>query len=142
MSATDDMSGRLFDYAVSRPEGFTRDEASRALDITRWTFVRAVRRLRLVLGDDDTINLIANKPGPEAASAQWVYQLVGSAADALWWSNNRRRDVETRLRTIYAVNHSMVAAAKANTRDGRHARVMEKGLSRLIEDLDELNVEV
>jgi hypothetical protein len=137
---SDDTAGRLFDYAVTRPEGFTRGEACAALGVSHYTFKRAAHKLRLILADDDTINLIANRP--PLWRDQWLYQLVGNTADAMWWSTNRRKDSETRLRTIHAVNRSMVAGTTARTLDGRAARVIDKGLGRLIEDLDDLNAEV
>jgi hypothetical protein len=136
-----DLSGQIFDFAATRPEGFTRAELNEAIGYhPRCTLDRAIRQLRLILADDDSINLIANKP--PIAGGQWVYQLVGTVADATWWSNNRRRDCETRLRTILAVNRSVAAGTAPRTIDGRRARLMDKSLTRLIEDLDELNAAI
>jgi hypothetical protein len=43
------------------------------------------------------------------------------------------------LRTIAAVNRSMIAATDSHTDEGRYVRVIDKGLRRLIEDLNEMN---
>lgn len=138
MARLDDLAGRLFDYAVTQPEGFTADDACAELFISYSHFVKCVRRLRLILAPDDTINLIADRQGK---NERWRYRLVGTLAESMWWGTNRRKDGLSRLQTMKAVNHSILTSTDGRTMEGRRARVIDKGLSRLIEDLEELDVE-
>jgi len=131
----DELVGRLFDYAVTQPEGFTNVEAAKALEISVDRFNRAVHRIRIMLADDDSINLIATREFPQQP---WRYQLVGTLAESLWWISNRERDSETRLRTMAAVMKSIVNATDGRTVEGKRARMIYKALSRLVEDLDDL----
>lgn len=125
----------LFDYAVSKPDGFTNADFMAEFDVDLEAFNRAANKLRSVLADD-TINLVCD---PAGARAKWIYRLVGSIEDGSPWVQNRLRDAETRFTTISSVVQSLVKATDGRTADGRRARLMEKSLRRLLEDLGEIS---
>ena len=139
------MSGRrethrdnLFDFAVANPEGFTANQGSTALDCGSTALKTAIRDLRLFLGEFDDINLPCN---PQGGGEPWLYQLAGTLDDIRPWGTNRINDAESRIRTIQAVFESIVHATHGNSIAGRKARVIERSLSRLIEDLDTIQLD-
>ena len=132
----DDVAGELFDFAVTRPDGFTNEEALPVLNLKRIEqFNKAVRRLRLIL-EDDTIQLVCD---PQGSGEDWLYRLVGNLDDAGPWVNNRLRDLNARLETQHAVAKSLVTATDGRTIEGRKARLVAKTLGRLREDLDDVD---
>ena len=127
---------RLFDYAVEHPDGFTYQDIERDLGWQRPYFVKVVRQLRLLLGNDDEINLVCDsvdRNGP------WVYKLVGNFEDTRAWGRNRTDDAETRLMTIGAVLASVIRNTDGRSRDGRRARIMQRAVQRAREDLAEID---
>lgn len=132
------LAGELFDYAVAH-QTFTNEEAMAALGINHLgAFNRVARRLRLLLGDDDRINLVCD---PQGRSERWLYRLVGSPEDAGPWVANRLRDLQARLETQHAVSQSLVSATDGRTTEGRKARIYAKAFGRLIEDVKDLDGE-
>jgi hypothetical protein len=127
----------LFDYAVAHPAGFTRPEAQAALGWNRSLFTKIMRDLRLLLGGTDTINLVCDLQG--RASEPHRYQLVGNIDDAREYIGRRLRDVESRVLTARNVVNSIARATDARTRDGRRARIIKRGLTRIVEDLADLD---
>lgn len=127
--------GILFDYAAEHADGFTYVDVERDLGWRKPRFTKVHRQLRLMLGNDDSINLVCTAQGQHQP---WLYQLVGNVDDARYWISNRVRDCESRIVTILAVVSSLVAATDSRSNDGRRVRIMTKGLSRIIEDLAEL----
>lgn len=126
----------LFDLAVAAPDGFTVENAMDVLGLTHPQANTAIRDLRRFLGESgDTINLPAD---PQSKGDRWLYRLVGSLNEVRGWVMNRVRDTESRLRTMQAMMSSIVAATDGRSIEGRKARVMDKALRRLVEDLDEL----
>lgn len=139
MDRYDIWAGELFDFAVSRPEGFTNVEAMAELEIKRLSdFNRSARRLRITLGEDDEINLVCD---PQGSGEKWLYRLVGNLEEAGPWVANRLRDMEARLETQHGVAKSVVTATDGRSVEGRKARLFAKVYSRLREDLEELNYE-
>lgn len=136
MSAREQRRDDLFDALVAEPDGLTVQDM---MDDNGWSHHQcneAIRDLRRFLGDSgDSINLVCD---PQGWNQRWLYRLVGSLADVRDWSRNRIRDGESRVRTMQAVMTSIVAATDGRSAEGRKARVMERGLRRLVEDLDEL----
>jgi hypothetical protein len=92
--------------------------------------------LRLLLGNDDQINLVCD---PQGTGQPWLYRLIGDVDGARSWVANRLRDSETRIGTIRAICSSLVSATDGRSADGRRARIMDKGLTRILEDLAELD---
>jgi hypothetical protein len=128
--------GRLFDYATSKPEGFTYRDVEKDLGWKRPEFTKVHRMLRVLLGNDDQINLVCD---PQGRNEPWRYRLIGDVDGARPWVGNRLRDSETRIGTVQAVCTSLVKATDGRTADGRRARIMNKGLGRILEDLAELD---
>jgi len=133
---TSEKIGRLFDYAASKRDGFTYQDVAIDLEWDRGEFFAVARKLRIMLGNDDTINLVCE---PQGQSQPWRYQLVGTVDDARGWVTNRMTDCETRVVTILAICATLVSATDGRTAQGRRARIMNKGLARIVEDLAELD---
>lgn len=132
---TDEKIQILWDYAVSHPDGFTRYDVEQDLEWSNTDLSYAARHLRNFLADDE-INLVAT---PQGKGQAWLYSLTGNVDDAGPWNRNRLLDTETRLTTMHSVSYSLVHSTDGRTLDGRRARVMEKALRRLKEDLDDLS---
>ncbi|HEY5985123.1 MAG TPA: hypothetical protein VIV12_01890 [Streptosporangiaceae bacterium] len=128
--------GRLFDYAAAQPEGFTYQDVEKELGWRRSQFIKVARQLRLMLGNDDQINLVCDV---EARNAPWRYRLVGNFDQAREWGRNRTDDAESRLTTISGVLASVVKATDGRSRDGRRARIMQRAITRAKEDLAEID---
>ena len=126
----------LFDVLADLPDGTTKPDLCTRLDATPDRLDRAIRQLRRVLGEGDTINLIAE---PDGLRQPWRYRLVGKLDEARPWVKNRRRDLTTRIRTMALVADSLVAGSDGRTLDGRKARLMATTLHYLVEQLDLLD---
>lgn len=121
----------LFDFATAKPDGFTQPEAAAYLDVDERQMPRFINALRHEFADGD-INLVCE---PNGKGEKWLYRLVGRPEDARIWHTNRIGDTESRLETMQSVAHSMVGATDGRTIEGRKARVIDRQLTRLIEDL-------
>jgi hypothetical protein len=129
----------LFDLLVASPQGVTVDEIAFRLVCSLNRVRLAIRDLRIFLGDDDTINVPCR---PQGTDERWLYTLESGLTDSTRiWSANRIGDTETRLHTMHAVSSSAVAATDERTIEGRKARVIERGLRRTIEDLEEIDAD-
>jgi hypothetical protein len=127
---------RLFDYAVSHPDGFTYVDIQADLRWRRKELLKVVKGLRSLLGSIDQINLVCDPTGP---GQPWSYRLVGTVKDAQPWTANRLGDAETRLTTIRSVASSIAAGTDGRTTDGKRARLIKRALTRLLEDLADVN---
>lgn len=134
-----DLVNELFDFMVVHSEGATQDQMAEALGVSVGLIQEAIRSMRWVLGDDDTINLPCS-PDPDNPKGQWIYHLVGNMDGIIEWEANRVSDMETRLYTMHQVVSSVDRAIDSRTRDGKRARIMRKGFARILEDLKELEV--
>lgn len=132
MAALDDHVTALFDFAMTRPEGFTRDEACADLEISEGTFRAAMKALRILISDGTTS--IPCTPIPDGS--QWRYKLVSNRADVEPWAKNRITDAESRLDTMTAIMKPIVAATDGRTKDGRIAREMYLTFRQLKERLE------
>lgn len=128
--------GNLFDYAVEHAEGFTYQDVEKDLGWPKPEFTKVHRQLRLLLGNDDQINLVCDVQGK---NEPWRYRLVGNIDGAREWVGTRLRDSESRITTIKAICASLVRATDGRSADGRRARIMQRGLTRILEDLAELD---
>jgi hypothetical protein len=133
---TTELVAAAFDYAVASPEGFTLDELAEALDVQLHTAKNVIQKLRDFFGEDDTINLVAN---PAGQGDRWRYFLTGTLEEASPWLRNRMRDMARRMRTETSVLSSFVAGLDGRSTDGKHARLMLKTFTRMIEDLAEID---
>jgi hypothetical protein len=137
----------LYDQLVANPDGITVedmiDEHAKTYFGTSWDGLYrmardAIHDLRLFLGEVDSINLICD---PQGKGERWLYRLVGTPAEATPWLQNRFDDTESRLFTIESVARSMVTATDGRTKRGRKARVTERALRRLREDLADIDLD-
>lgn len=132
--------GNLFDFLAEHPDGVTIGQIAVELGTSVMNARYIVQGLRDALGDDDTINLPCD-PDPANPKGPWLYRLVGTYDGIERWSTNRILDTERRLQTQLAMVTSVANGAKANTIEGRKARIMRKALTRLLEDLEEIKPE-
>ncbi len=132
--ATTDLIDALFDFAVAHPDGFKNSDFMTDADVTLDDFNKATNGLRAVLSDD-TITLVCE---PAGASEKWTYRLVGQVEEGSAWVQNRLKDAESRFKTLASVSQALVNATDGRTADGRRARIINKAVSRLLEDLAEL----
>jgi len=129
---TDDEVGRLYDLLATRD--CTKPEMCVDLGCGSRRADEIIRALRRLLGEDDTINVVAipQHGGP------WLYRLVGTYTDAKPWTVNRTLDVRSRLETINEVIASIARGADGRTTDGKMVRIVQRTLARAMEDLAEL----
>lgn len=130
-----DIVSEVFDILTDSPEGATIYALADNLNITPSRVKDAIFQLRRDLATDDDMNVIANRP---KSRGPWTYRLVGDLDGAKEWQENRLKDGETRIETIYSVSKSVARSTDGRTREGRQARLMEKSLGRLIEDINDL----
>lgn len=135
MSTRTERVGALFDLLAGEPDGLTVTDMRCALGCGVTATEQAIRDLRLTLGDSDSINVVCD---PQGQGEEWRYRLVGDLDGNRRWIANRLGDTESRLRTMRAVATSLVAATDGRTLDGRRARLIDKALRRLVEDLEEV----
>jgi len=128
---TDDEVGRLYDLLATRD--VTKREMAAHLGVGARRCDDVVRSLRLLLGDDDTINVVAiPQRGP------WLYRLVGTYGDAKPWTKNRTLDVRSRLETVNQVLSSLARGADGRTVDGKMVHLLQRTITRALEDLEEM----
>jgi hypothetical protein len=135
--ARDGRRDDLFLFAQANPDGITVDDIVLQFGWNMRYVNEAIRDLRLWLGETDTIAFPCD---PQGHDERWLYRLVGNMDDVRWWTANRMKDSDSRLRTMQATMSSIVNATKGNTKVGRKARVTDRALRRLIEDLDDIEL--
>ena len=133
----DEIVNLTFDFAVTKTDGFTIHDLADHLEASVETAKNAIRKTRTTLGGGD-INITAE---PRAHNEPWVYKLAGTYAESRSWVTNRRKDTRTRISTMHAVHAAAAAHEDRRTREGKQAALVTKVLGRLIEDLDELELE-
>lgn len=129
-------AAELFDLLASEPKPMTADDIMASLGWRSRRFEQAVHDVRITLGEDDTINLVAT---PQPGGGGWRYELTGAPATARPWQANRLVDLDSRIRTMRAVAASLRRALDARTIDGRKAKVLHRTLDYLIDTLDDLD---
>jgi hypothetical protein len=129
--ATPDELASLFDLLVAE-ERVTKSEIMRHLGVRARRADVVIHDLRLMFGDDDTINLVCERVGAHRPHA---YFLTGQLDGAKPWTLERIGDAETRLETIAAVVQSFVNGTDGRTVDGKLARLFARTLERAREDI-------
>jgi hypothetical protein len=132
----DERMTALFDLLVASPEGLTWEQIANEMGWDRRATDKTIHDLRMFLGDDDTINLPAERP---LDGGKWTYKLTGTFDLTAEWVNNRLQDFSTRLFTMYAMVKSLVKHLDGRTIEGRKAARWERHLRRLIEDLADID---
>src|SRR5262249_4087299 len=128
----------LVTYLHRHPNGVTKDQMATALHCSSQTVVLTIQELRDYLGDIEGFNLVGEPDGASLPQGQWKYRLVSSQAEANWWMTNRHHDAIRRLKTLQAIEASIEAATDGRTTEGREARLINRALTRLIEDIEDI----
>lgn len=141
MSARDDRRDLLIDFLTATPSGGSLADIMMALGISNASLIRtAIHDARIHLGDNEDMNLVWDMGYDGFANWTHIYRLVGSLDEARPWVRNRLDDAETRFTTIEAVTASIVRGTSGRTRDGRRARVIERSLRRMREDIADIDL--
>ena len=122
---------QLFDYAVANPDGFTRSDACAKLECSSREFDATVRELRRILGDGDDIYLVCWTQG----RGEWRYQLIGNFDGSREWGVWMLAHSEARIETQQWLYRTLVKALDGRTIEGRKARMMERAMRHLHEEL-------
>lgn len=122
---TSQKAGTAIYDLMSDSQPRTKSQIALQLNISRETVNAGIRWLRNALADTEDINLVADP----RANEEWLFQLVGELDAARPWVTNRIGDSRTRLTTIKSVVASL---------PGREAQIMARGISRILEDLADL----
>lgn len=125
-------ASELFDFAANKP-AWTLQDVAAVLGWSEQIVTLTIRELRAILADDD-INLVVDRE----EDGIYRYKLVGGLDQTLPWANNRLKSVESQLHTIAWVTASICKATRANSRDGRRARLIAAQMNILQLQLDNL----
>jgi hypothetical protein len=135
----EDDAGLLYDFLVDSPDGITWEDASRKFGWKHRTyFFRVIRKLRLILGDDDEMTVICD---PRGMRETWLYQLVGDPELAYPWQANRIGDMEARLETVLSVSTSVAKNVDGRTLVGKKSRRIKATVGYLLGELAQLSEE-
>lgn len=116
---------RMFDLLADGRE-MTRQEIMDELEIgNRQSFAKAIRWLRAALSDAEDLNVVVNRH----PDGQWRYKLADSLEQAIEWGQTRQKSVSAQVATMEMV---------IGTFPEREARIWKRGLSRILEDLSDL----
>lgn len=129
---------QVYDMIREAPEGIRIDEIASEMGVTEVTARSYIRRLRLILGTTDEMNIACD---PQGQNEKWIYRLVGNLDDSEGWITNRLTDAETRLETIEAVSTSIVEATDGRTIEGRKARKIQRTVSFLMGELGDIEAD-
>jgi hypothetical protein len=131
MKATDRCGAdELFDFAVAHPDGFTRSDVCSELTCSSRDFDSGVRELRAILGDDE-IFLVCWTQG----RGEWRYQLVGTYDKSRQWGVWMLAHSEARIESQQWLYKALTRALDGRTTEGRKARMMERAMRHLHEEL-------
>lgn len=125
---------QLFDLLADAPLPMTAVQMKDALGCERRMLQQAVHDLRIMLGDDDSINLVATRNG----RGPWLYELTGNVDVARPWRADQYLHLTTRARTSQAIVASLQRATDGRTLEGRSARLWNRTLTYVIATLDDL----
>lgn len=131
MRTTSVTADDLFDFAVAHPQGFTRSEFRTDFPVTSREFDSLVRELRRILGDDDNIYLVCSTQG----RGEWRYQLIGNFDGSREWGVWMLAHSEARIETQQWLYRALVKALDGRTIEGRKAKMMERAMRHLHEEL-------
>jgi len=130
-SRLDENAGVLFDFAAAHRRGFTYEDVSRRLHWPYPAFMGAVRRVRRILGNEDQTLLCT----PQGSGERWLYQLTSDPKVHRTWTRFRLKSIESSLETTERAATTIMRATDGRTVDGRKARLIERSVRHLREDL-------
>lgn len=129
---------KLFDILATHPDGTTFDQISAETGWSYRIFQRIVNKFRDVWSDQD-VNLVCHPTGHRGD--RWIYLLTSEKKPTEVWTSNRVHDCKVRIKTMRNVMESAVNNSDGRTKAGREARVIHRYLSRLWEDLENLQAQ-
>lgn len=129
-----DDAGRLLVFAMEHTDGYTWEDAAAEFSWSRRRVGQATHTLRVILATEPE-NLVCEQETP---LRPWVYRLTDEKGHTRAWASNRVLDLETRLETMLGVAQSTVKATDGRTDPGKRARVMERGIRHILENLADL----
>jgi hypothetical protein len=140
--AIQDLAGEVYDLLADAPEGLTKYDMAAKLSMPIPAISRAIRSARETLGEDDTLFILCE---PQGSREPWLYRLVDGStlidfAESAWVPN-RVRDAQSRVSMIALAMAIASRATDGRSIDGRKARAMTRQLGRLVEDLEEIDLD-
>lgn len=133
---------QLWDYAFDKynaNEKFTRQDVRDDLGWGKRTTDDAIRDLRLEINAHGRqVNLVCKQYEQQQP---WMYSLSGDPDELEEFSRFLGKHIEARLVTMQALLVTRCAATDGRRREGREARLVKKGVDRILEDLDDLRTD-
>lgn len=135
-----DLASLIFDLLAEHLEGLTMPEIIEAVHMPYESCRVAMRDLRLTLGEDDTLFVIAEPQGPREP---WLYRLIDGSVlvggEESGWAANRIGDAQSRIHLLAVAMSTAERATDGRTLNGRKARMMAMELRHLDEKLTRLD---
>lgn len=122
----------LYEGLVANPDGLTIYEISELLDVPLRVARKVVTKLRLDLGEGDSITVPCKNN-----SKQRLYFLSGTLDESQDWLTTRARFKASCIKTDVASLRSLITQADGRTKDGRVLKRLSTSVVRLDEDLSE-----
>lgn len=136
-----DLAGEIYDCLANAPNGLTMRDMTRQTGASPTRVRTAIRAARLILADHDTLFILCEPQGPREP---WLYRLVDGSiipnGEETAWTANRVGDAQSRVKLLSAAMEVACHATDSRTVIGKKARVLDKQLRRLVEDLEEVEV--
>lgn len=134
MRADEARAAELFDLLVAHPDGLDKWDICFEMDIDEQLFFRALRCLRLTLGEGDTLTVPVRREGRRA-----FYFLSGSVAEGDEWVGERIKRARAQVQVDRAYWASLTNASDGRTLEGRYIRTLARWTNRVAEDLAEID---
>jgi hypothetical protein len=126
----EDLAGQLFLILEAEPDGMDKRQIAAKLSVPVRVVVKIIRKLRLILGAGDSINVPWRADGRRR-----VYFLAGQVDLGQQWQGARIAKKLADLEIDLAWWRSMVEATDGRTLDGKRARLALRHQQRLFEDI-------
>lgn len=128
----EDLAGQFYDLLVAEPDGLDKHQIASKLGVPVRVVVPILRKLRLILGGGDSINIPWRSEGRRR-----IYFLTGQIEQGQQWQAARISKKLADLEVDLAWWRSMVEATDGRTVDGKKARLALRHQQRLFEDMSE-----
>lgn len=127
------LAEELYNLLASHPDGVALADIATTLGVSRRQAQGVVRKLRLLLGSGNSINVPVRLD-----AGRHVYYLTDRPNGGDQWQAVRTKTMVSRIAVDQAWWRSMVAATNGRTAEGRIARAALRHFTRLGEDLAEI----
>lgn len=115
----DQLAVDLYEELTNRPMGMDKRQIAEYLDVPLKVASHTITRLRLELGDGDSIMVPIRHEG-----TRQVYFLSAQKDEAQAWLETRARTQAAKIKTEVATFAAMVRGADGRTTDGKLARML------------------